>query len=226
MIAVLCVGLLCAVGWAILAWNGSGARMQTLIGRPAPEATIKQQKHHDDTAQALAVIDRAVELLRSGIPPARVMGHLATLPGSDALVSALTLMSRSLELGDPPHTAIRRHSEGLDPAAAEVFSGMASIWFVAQSAGAPVADMLARYAVTCRERADAARERDVALAGPQSTVRVLSWLPLLSLGLALLIGADPLKLVSSVAGALSLVSGAALLVAGRVWMRAMLRRVQ
>ena len=71
---------------------------------------------------------------------------------------------------------------------------------------------------------DSARERAIALAGPQSTVKVLTALPLLSLGLAVLIGADPAELLTSVPGAVSCISGAVLLVVGRLWMRRMLKR--
>ena len=47
-----------------------------------------------------------------------------------------------------------------------------------------------------------------------------------SLGLGAFIGANPLRLALTVPGALSLGGGIALLLAGRAWMRAMLRRAQ
>jgi tight adherence protein B len=97
---------------------------------------------------------------------------------------------------------------------------------VAESAGAPAADVLERYARSRREIAEAERERAVALAGPQATVTVLTWLPAAGLGLALLIGADPLSLLGSPAGLVSIGSGVVLLAAGRLWMRRMLERAR
>ncbi len=225
MLFALIAGCSAALGWWLLTWSPSQRRLRELIGAPSADKRPGNSPRAGDTGmEAVAAVDRAVELLRAGIPPAAVMAHLAKLPGDERLTTALERTGRSLELGDSPHTAIRRHSADLDPETAEVLDGMASVWFVAETAGAPAADMLQRYAITCRERADSARERAVALAGPASTVRVLTWLPLLSLGLALLIGADPLRLLSSLPGLISLIGGVALLLVGRMWMRIMLRR--
>lgn len=170
----------------------------------------------------IAVIDRAVQLLKVGIEPARAMTLVADLPDNEVVERVLRKVARTMELGEKPDQALRMYAGELGDEDARILTGMASVWFVSEQAGAPAAEMLASYASTCRDRADAMRERDVALAGPISTVMVLSWLPIMSLGLAVLVGADLVELVTSVPGALSICGGLVLLVAGRIWMRSML----
>lgn len=179
---------------------------------------------NEHAAAAIAVIDRAAELLRVGAAPAAVLEHLSKLPGPEDLQAALATAARSAELGSAPHQAISAQAEGLPAQSKDILLHMASVWFVAESAGAPAANLLERFAKTARMQTDSARERAIALAGPQSTVKVLTALPLLSLGLAVLIGADPVELLTSVPGAVSCISGAVLLVVGRLWMRRMLKR--
>ncbi|PMD05375.1 type II secretion system F family protein [Brevibacterium paucivorans] len=170
----------------------------------------------------IAVIDRAVQLLKVGIEPARAMTLVADLPENAVAERVLRKVARAMELGEKPEQALRMYAGELGDEDARILTGMASVWFVSEQAGAPAAEMLASYASTCRDRADAMRERDVALAGPISSVMVLSWLPIMSLGLAVLVGADLVELVTSVPGALSICGGLVLLVVGRIWMRSML----
>lgn len=170
----------------------------------------------------IAVIDRAVQLLKVGIEPARAMTLVADLPDNEVAERVLRKVARAMELGEKPDQALRMYAGELGDEDARILTGMASVWFVSEQAGAPAAEMLASYASTCRDRADAMRERDVALAGPISSVMVLSWLPIMSLGLAVLVGADLVELVTSVPGALSICGGLVLLVVGRIWMRSML----
>lgn len=233
--------VLAAAATALWLWNPAESRLRALMPREdaadsdGPAALAKRllrrfRKDEDaaekHTAAAIAVIDRASELLRVGAAPTAVLTHLSKLPGPADLQEALSKAARAAELGAAPHQAISAHSDGLPRQSAEILAGMASVWFVAESAGAPAADLLQRFAATARMQADAARERGIALAGPQSTVRVLTALPLLSLGLALLIGADLGKLLSSAPGAAACAGGAVLLVLGRLWMRHMLGKAQ
>jgi tight adherence protein B len=174
-----------------------------------------------DPHRAIAVIDRAAALLRIGLPPATVTIQLAEVSDAD-LAAVLTRVSRSMSLGDAPDVAFARHAGALPGPLEQVLTGMGSVWAVAESAGAPAAGVLERYAQSRREIAEAERERAVALAGPQATVTVLTWLPVAGLGLALLIGADPLALLGSPVGLVSIGSGVVLLALGRLWMRRML----
>lgn len=200
-------------------------------GRGATTSAISRllgKKEHDDGADSpvIAVIDRCVQLLKVGIEPARVMRLVADLPSYPTVERVLRKVSRAMELGEAPHAALNMHAAELEEEDERILRGLASVWFVAEHAGAPAADMLASYAVTCRDRADAVRERDVALAGPTSTVMVLSWLPIISLGLAVLVGANLVELLTSVAGIASVGGGLVMLLAGRVWMRSMLNKAR
>lgn len=239
-VVIALIGGLAAAGWWLLSADAAASRLTQLLptragadqspSRPRLFARWRRQaataSGPDDESAAIAMIDRAAELLRVGMPPEAIMSQLGELSDDPHSAEVLGRMSRSMRLGERPHEAIRRHAGQLPTAQRDIFDGMAAVWFVAETAGAPAADMLARYATSCREKADAARERAVALAGPQSTVRVLTWLPVFSLGLGAFIGANPLRLALTVPGVLSLGGGIALLLAGRAWMRAMLRRAQ
>lgn len=178
-----------------------------------------------DPDAAIALIDRAAALLRVGLPAHAVVGELAAA-APEGLAEPLRLSARSLSLGEDVRTAVRRHLGGVPADQREVLEAMAAVWHVALISGAPAADMLSRCAASRRALADAHRERDVALAGPQATVTVLTWLPAGGFGLALLIGADLLALLSSPPGAILLGAGAALMVIGRLWMRRMLGAVR
>lgn len=192
-------------------------RVNALLGRDGNDGA---------DSPMIAVIDRSVQLLKVGVEPARVMGLVADLPGHPVIAGVLRKVARSMELGETPHAALNLHAGLLEDEDERILRGLASVWFVAEHAGAPAADMLASYASSCRDRADATRERDIALAGPTSTVMVLSWLPIISLGLAVLVGANLLELISSPPGALSVGGGLAMLFAGRVWMRSMLSKAR
>lgn len=198
--------------------DGSGGRQGASAGGELPAT---RGDSAEDPHRAIAVIDRAAALLRIGMPPSAVTMQLAEVSDAD-LAAVLTRVSRSMSMGDDPQTAIGRHVGELPVPLADVLIGMGSVWAVAESAGAPAADVLERYAHSRREIAEAERERAVALAGPQATVTVLTWLPAAGLGLALLIGADPRTLLGSPVGLASIGSGIILLLCGRMWMKRML----
>ncbi len=199
-----------------------GDRVRAFVMRVRGRGDGADAVDGSEDSPMIAVIDRAVQLLKVGIEPARAMTLVADLPDNAVAERVLRKVARAMELGEKPDQALRMYAGELGDEDARILTGMASVWFVSEQAGAPAAEMLASYASTCRDRADAMRERDVALAGPISTVMVLSWLPIMSLGLAVLVGADLVELVTSVPGALSICGGLALLVVGRIWMRSML----
>ena len=199
-----------------------GDRVRAFVMRVRGRGDGAGAVDESEDSPMIAVIDRAVQLLKVGIEPARAMTLVADLPDNAVAERVLRKVARAMELGEKPEQALRMYAGELGDEDARILTGMASVWFVSEQAGAPAAEMLASYASTCRDRADAMRERDVALAGPISSVMVLSWLPIMSLGLAVLVGADLVELVTSVPGALSICGGLVLLVVGRIWMRSML----
>lgn len=98
---------------------------------------------------------------------------------------------------------------------------------MSENAGAPLATSLERAAEHAEERIDALLGRQSALAAPRATGRILSWLPLIGLGLGMLMGSDPLGvLTGSVAGALAGLLGLALALIGRGWTARLMRRAE
>nr|WP_307034261.1 hypothetical protein [Arthrobacter sp. B3I4] len=95
---------------------------------------------------------------------------------------------------------------------------------VARASGCPLADILTRFAAHLEAEDDAEAARQTALAGPQATVRILTWLPFLGLGLAVLLGVDPRAvLLGTPFGPVALVVGLALTGAGRIWSAGLVR---
>lgn len=91
--------------------------------------------------------------------------------------------------------------------------------------GAPLAGVLERIASAVAADEEAEGERRAALAGPRATARVLAWLPLLGLVLGAVLGADPLGVVlSGGLGTTAAALGVGLLLVGRWWTAALLRR--
>ena len=98
---------------------------------------------------------------------------------------------------------------------------------MSESAGAPLATSLERAAEHAEERIDALMGRQSALAAPRATGRILSWLPLLGLGLGVLMGSDPVGvLTESVLGALTGLLGLGLAFAGRRWTATLVHRAE
>jgi tight adherence protein B len=99
-----------------------------------------------------------------------------------------------------------------------VWSQLAACFDVAEASGCPLADVLTRFAAQLEAEDDAEAARQTALAGPRATVRLLGWLPLLGLGLGVLLGADPVRiLLGTPYGTAALAAGASLTMAGRIW---------
>ncbi|CEA09081.1 hypothetical protein BN1051_02444 [Arthrobacter saudimassiliensis] len=97
---------------------------------------------------------------------------------------------------------------------------LAACVHVAEASGAPLSELLHRYAEALEADQDARAARDGVLAGPQATVRLLAWLPVGGLGLGYMLGADPVEtLLDSWFGWVVLAAATVLTAAGRVWSR-------
>ena len=82
-----------------------------------------------------------------------------------------------------------------------VWFQLAACFDVAEATGCPLADVLTRFAAQLEAEDDADAARQTALAGPRATVRLLTWLPFLGLGLGLLLGVDPVEVLLETPGA-------------------------
>lgn len=132
--------------------------------------------------------------------------------------------------GAPAHLAcaqLLENSARMRPHSRERLHDLQLSLRMSESAGAPLATSLERAAEHAEERIDALLGRQSALAAPRATGRILSWLPLLGLGLGALMGSDPVGvLTGSVLGALTGLLGLGLAFAGRRWTAALVHRAE
>ena len=144
----------------------------------------------------------------------RFMQALATVTswGAPAHLACVQLLESNTRMR--PHSRERLHDLQLSLRMSE-------------SAGAPLATSLERAAEHAEERIDALLGRQSALAAPRATGRILSWLPLLGLGLGVLMGSDPVGvLTGSILGALTGLLGLGLAFTGRRWTAALVHRAE
>lgn len=168
------------------------------------------RRHREPVPDVAELAEQVAALSDAGLPWSRVWDVLARTPGAAQVLCAR--VARQLAAGGTAAQALR----AVD--GPPTVAWLAVACDLAERAGAPVAEVLRRFAAAVRADAVAAADRDAALAGPRATATLLSWLPLGGAGLGLLIGADPVgTLLGTGPGRLCLVTGAALWIAGRRW---------
>lgn len=132
--------------------------------------------------------------------------------------------------GAPAHLAcaqLLENSTRMRPHSRERLRDLQLSLRMSESAGAPLATSLERAAEHAEERIDALLGRQSALAAPRATGRILSLLPLLGLGLGVLMGSDPVGvLTGSILGALTGLLGLGLAFVGRRWTAALVHRAE
>ncbi|MFJ5954362.1 type II secretion system F family protein [Paenarthrobacter sp. NPDC092416] len=141
---------------------------------------------------------------------------------SEASIRVLGAARSSSSVGNSAAEAIRGAVEKAYPSRGNVerriWVELAACLDIAETSGCPLADILTRFASQLEAEEDAEAARQTALAGPKATVRLLSWLPVLGLGLGMALGVDPLGiLLDNVLGMATLATGLVLTVAGRLW---------
>lgn len=96
---------------------------------------------------------------------------------------------------------------------------------LAHRSGVPLADLVSALARVETVREAGRLSREVALAGPRASARLLSWLPLVGLALGVLVEPRTLAvLFATPVGWVMLTTAAALMAVGRRWMGALVRR--
>ncbi|BAS10810.1 hypothetical protein AHiyo4_42320 [Arthrobacter sp. Hiyo4] len=124
--------------------------------------------------------------------------------------------------GAPVSEAIRKAAQSefsrADGRELRIWCELAACFDIAEASGCPLADVLARFAAQLEVEDDAEAARQTALAGPKATVGLLTWLPLMGLGLGIALGVDPLAiLIGTPLGLAALAAGVGLTIAGRIW---------
>nr|WP_258803347.1 hypothetical protein [Pseudarthrobacter sp. NS4] len=164
--------------------------------------------------QPLRLHSAPVPFHPSKSPPPSSSGGL-----SACSVAVLGSARAAAASGTPVSEAIRRT---LPPVGgdreARIWSELAACLDIAEASGCPLADVLTRFAAQLEVEDDADAARQTALAGPKATVTLLTWLPLMGLGLGAALGVDPVAiLLGTPLGLAALAAGITLTVAGRIW---------
>lgn len=180
-----------------------GSRLRRMVPRGgsresvrAPDGGAKTAAAAEAQGSAASLLTRAVSLLRGGVPSSRVWAILA--------------------------------ADGIKPPKPEgpEWRVILSAWRLAEESGAPLAAALERLAEALRSLERVSERREVLLAGPRSTVRLVAALPVVALVFGAILGFDPLPVVLSPLGAILIFLGVGLLALGVKWARALTARLE
>jgi tight adherence protein B len=206
--------------WAGLVPTGLAAAVAAVLVRRA----VRQRRRTDADLMAAAAFE-AVSVLAAdlsvGRAPAQALADLVDDLGSaqDATRSRLSRVLRPVVeaevLGGSVPAALRL-AAGTDGCAE--LERLASAWQLAESLGAPVAQVLDGVGTSLRHHADHRRAVRAELAGPRASARLLATLPVLGILMGTGLGARPLQVLFGTAyGQAALVGGVALELAGLAW---------
>lgn len=175
---------------------------------------MRVRKDAGVSAPDAATVRQLAVLLQAGVAPDRAWRHLASLGGSPSVA----VVAR-LDADVPLDRAIAAAGPG--------WGDLAAAWGVATTVGAPLASSLVGVADTLQDAADIRDEVRVALTEPMTTAKLMSWLPVIGLGIGVALGFDSLRVLTTTApGLVCLTAGVLLLVAAQLWTRALARRAE
>ncbi|WP_172627296.1 type II secretion system F family protein [Zafaria cholistanensis] len=175
-------------------------------------------------------------LLRSGRSPAEAWTLLerAWRDGAGSGTADITAACRAAlaahGMGLPTSAGLTRHVRGtLGASAASAAAWERVVWSLrlAEGVGAAPAELLDRVADQLEATEDRRRSLEAVMAGPRATQRLLSWLPLFGLGLAQLMGAEPLVVFTThLLGLPCLGAGLVLWSLNRLWAGKLVRSAE
>ncbi|MEX5269406.1 type II secretion system F family protein [Kocuria sabuli] len=242
----LLVLVLCLAGCSSALLGGPALRVRTAARREPDDGRSlpwRARLSRDATAEAaewIALLRRLAALLQAGRPPAAAFEggaggagprrRTATTRHVDRLCTSVAAAARLGLSTSGALAAVPAPELGHRPLerwAVSVTAELALCWEVSERTGAPLTELLGGLADALEAELDAEAARSTALAGPRSTVRILTWLPVLGIALGMLMGVDPLRtLLTTPWGLAALLAGAALTLLGRAWTRALIGRAE
>lgn len=177
----------------------------------------RRQRHQQREAAILWVLALAGEL-RAGSEPLRAVGVCTRRHG------VAHRAARAARVGGDVAAALRADAEA---SGARILTSVAGAWDVAQRTGAGMADVLESMADGYRKTIEVQRTLEVELASPRASARMMSLLPAIGVLLAMALGADPIRwLTTTPLGIGCLVAGVGLNVAGFVWINGIVTRLE
>lgn len=172
-------------------------------------------------AERLAVALRTLSSeLRAGGTPSEALIRAA---GSPPIWPNAIAASR---FGEPVDRGFLSDAE-MNPAIAPALRQLAACWHVGVTRGSGLAVSIERLVLSLRAQQDLTRTLRNELAAPRATSRMLAFLPVVGVAMGYLLGADPVAwFLGSSAGVVVLAIAVALTVAGSVWTRRIVQRVE
>ncbi|WP_054012548.1 type II secretion system F family protein [Arthrobacter sp. ERGS1:01] len=213
-------------------WSGRGRRRGPDMGMPRIvrqlAALLASGRNGPSVWGALA------EVLAAEFGPAGRVAAGGAAVSTGPTLALVIAVERACLLGLPVAEALRAavlqaasapHPLRWNPGTVRMSGQQRRMWLevaacfeICEASGAPVAAVLARLAGRLEAEQDAAALRETALAGPRATVRLLTWLPFVGLGLGMAMGVNPVGvLLGGPLGWACLGLGLALVAAGRWW---------
>ncbi len=198
-------GVLAASGGLAL---GLAAGVLTATAGVVVRSTLLRRRAGRERAELIAAVRTLVVELQAGSRPADALR--AAAERAPAQAATLGGAADRAAVGSDVSGALGRGAPGL--------MALGHAWRVAEAAGAPVADVLARVASDLEDGRRRAQAVSSALAGSRSSAFMLAVLPLVGLLLGASMGADPLGvLIGTPAGRAVCAAGALLDAAGVLW---------
>lgn len=122
-----------------------------------------------------------------------------------------------------PHRTPRPGPDGR----ADAVRGLAAAWWVATESGAPLSAVLDSFASSLRDLTQTRRAREIALAAPIATAKLVVALPAVGLLFGFVLGFDTIgTLFATPVGLVCLITGAALMLLARFWNRRLVARAE
>ncbi|QOR47625.1 hypothetical protein INS90_10330 [Trueperella pecoris] len=175
-----------------------------------------------------AIVTEVATRLRSGSSPERAWEQTLANAGLDVSQPVLDESGVPFTLRRIEHMGwLERRRAGVDEVVVHTIPATVAVCVMSYRTGAPMAEVLEACAAGITESGEAASAREVALAGPRSSARMLAGLPAIGLLLGIGLGADPLGfLLTTTPGRIALAAGLAFEAAGMVWTSQMVARAR
>lgn len=219
MIAILTASLCgCAVGlWPTRGTIRSDAAQTVVVQDRRPpswkpsEWVRRWRSRAGEGTDVLPFLDALRASLAAGLTPEESL-KMATRNAEPAVAASLAPVIEAAQEGRPLGGAWQRVAR---TEADRDLESLARAWVISERLGCPLADAVATTASTSRARTLLAQRLDSATAGARATCALLTALPLGGVGIALMLGIDPVRLYGSPIALVSALVGLVLLAAGR-----------
>lgn len=187
--------------------------------RTAPVLRSLRKRRQDSQRRLVHALRALASELNAGSAPLVALERTAGEP---------PLWPRALaaaRFGESVHHGLLQDAKA-DQRLASQLRQLAACWRVGIAHGAGLASSVERLALSVQSQFELRDLLDSEMAAPRATARMLSLLPVVGIAMGYLLGADPLRwFLGSQIGVVVLAGALALTVAGALWTRRIVRRV-